>query len=148
MKPSSFLRLALRIRPKRCASWRREPKWDEIWMRHVASGKSIDVSPTLDKKIVLTVQIYISHKRQARCTRIVLLTEGIVLEILKNSHSLDLSSPTMNVCLLELLCICFQCIDIVREDNNLVASRFMIIDQELARLIFVRIHAVQKHSLP
>ena len=32
--------------PSRCASCLREPKWEEIWMRQVASGRSIDVSPT------------------------------------------------------------------------------------------------------
>lgn len=53
--PSSFLRLARRIRPNRWASCLREPKCDEIWIKHVASGKSMDVSPTFDKKMQLTV---------------------------------------------------------------------------------------------
>ena len=39
--------------PSRWASWRREPKWDEIWMMTLALGRSIELSPTFEMKIVL-----------------------------------------------------------------------------------------------
>jgi hypothetical protein len=34
------------MRPSRCASCRRLPKWDETWMITFASGRSIATSPT------------------------------------------------------------------------------------------------------
>lgn len=37
---------ALRIRPKRWASWRRDPAWEEICIITFASGISIELSPT------------------------------------------------------------------------------------------------------
>ena len=42
--------LALRIRPKRWASWRLEPACDEIWITTLASGISMELSPTWNYK--------------------------------------------------------------------------------------------------
>jgi len=42
------------MRPRRCASCRREPACDEIWISTLASGMSMELSPTLDRKTVLT----------------------------------------------------------------------------------------------
>jgi hypothetical protein len=41
-----------------------------------------------------------------------------------------------------------QRVHIVGEDDNLVTPIFMVLDQELARLELVWVHAVQKHSFP
>ena len=41
-----------RMRPSRCASCRREPPCDEIWMITFASGMSMELSPTFDRKMV------------------------------------------------------------------------------------------------
>jgi len=38
--------LARRIRPRRWASCRRDPPWDETWIRTFASGKSNELSAT------------------------------------------------------------------------------------------------------
>lgn len=46
--------LARRMRPKRWASWRLEPAWELIWMSTLASGISMELSPTLDRNTVLT----------------------------------------------------------------------------------------------
>ena len=45
--------LARRMRPRRWASWRRDPAWLEIWMSTFASGMSMELSPTLDRNTVL-----------------------------------------------------------------------------------------------
>jgi len=45
--------LARRMRPRRCASWRRDPAWLEIWISTLASGMSMELSPTLDRNTVL-----------------------------------------------------------------------------------------------
>lgn len=42
----------------------------------------------------------------------------------------------------------FQGKNIIREDNDLVASVFVIFDEELASLELVRVHAIQQHPLP
>lgn len=70
-----------------------------------------------------------------------------MLEILQDAHSLDLSRPAVDVRLLQLFGIRFEGIHIIREHDDLVASRFMIIDKELTRLVLVWVHAVQKHAL-
>ena len=46
--------LARRMRPRRCASCRRDPAWELIWMSTLASGMSMELSPTLDRNTVLT----------------------------------------------------------------------------------------------
>lgn len=46
---------ARRIRPSRWASCLREPPWEEIWMRTLASGRSNDVSATLLTNMVFTL---------------------------------------------------------------------------------------------
>ena len=46
--------LARRIRPSRCASCRLDPAWELIWMSTLASGMSMELSPTLDRNTVLT----------------------------------------------------------------------------------------------
>lgn len=66
-----------------------------------------------------------------------------MLEVLQNTHSLDLSCATMNISFLQLLCISLQSVDIVGKDDDLVSSGLMIVDQELAGLILVGIHAIQ-----
>jgi hypothetical protein len=43
--------------------------------------------------------------------------------------------------------IYLKCIDVIREHNNLVTAVFMILDEELARLEFLGIHAVKEHTL-
>lgn len=53
----------------------------------------------------------------------------------------------MNVSLLELLRVSLKRIDVIREYDDLVSSRLMVVDQELAGLVLVRIHAVEEHSL-
>ena len=46
--------LARKMRPRRWASCRREPACEEIWMSTLASGMSMELSPTLDRNTVLT----------------------------------------------------------------------------------------------
>ena len=46
--------LARRMRPRRCASCRRDPACELIWMSTFASGMSIELSPTLLRNTVFT----------------------------------------------------------------------------------------------
>ena len=55
--------MARRMRPRRCASWRREPPWLDIWMSTLASGMSMELSPTLERN---TVE-YCSREVRKRC---------------------------------------------------------------------------------
>lgn len=58
--------LARRIRPRRCASCLRDPAWLLIWISTFASGISMELSPTLDRKTVLICnhQIMVRPQRQ------------------------------------------------------------------------------------
>lgn len=56
--------LARSTRPSLWASCRREPPWDEIWMRTFASGRSNDVSPTYRNEAAMCLGrfLYIRQK--------------------------------------------------------------------------------------
>lgn len=83
----------------------------------------------------------------------------VILEVLQDTHPLGLWSATVNVHLIQPLCIGLEArldyratqaqqvtylerIHIVREHDDLIATFFMIINEELARLKFLRIHAI------
>lgn len=129
-------------------------------MRHVASGKSIEVSPTFERKMVLTV----GDVRRALQAEVTSLTQRIMLEILQDTHSLDLCCAAVDIRFSELLCISLKTrqwqttnatlmaylkrVHIVGKDDDFVSPRFMVIDEELTGLILIRVHAVQKHAFP
>jgi hypothetical protein len=64
----------------------------------------------------------------------------VVLEVLQNAETLLLRRCTVDVSFAELLRILLQCIDVVGEDDDLVASRFVIVDEELTCLELSRVH--------
>ena len=66
-----------------------------------------------------------------------------MLEILEDTHPLDLWCASVNVGLAELDSIRLQGIYIVRKHNDLVTATFVVVDEVLCRLELGRIHAVQ-----
>jgi hypothetical protein len=54
-----------------------------------------------------------------------------MLEIMQNSHSLLMADFSRNIRPLELHSISFKCINVVGENNNLITSTFMKVDQIL-----------------
>jgi hypothetical protein len=71
----------------------------------------------------------------------------VMLEILQDTKTFLLRSRTVNICLAELPRVLLQCVDVVREDDNLVASRFVVVDQELTSLKLLRVHDRQQCAL-
>ena len=88
-----------------------------------------------------------------------------VLEMLQNPHPFHLSGASVDVQLAQLLRVSLQTAlvvrrnhlvmnaadlqrkDVVREHDDLVAAVLMELDQKLASLKFLGVHAVQKHPL-
>lgn len=84
----------------------------------------------------------------------------VVLEPLQNSHSLHLTGATVDIGLPQLFGVRLefdgrrqhtlhiqvtphlQCVHIIGENDNLVTSRFMELDQKLTGLEFLGVHAV------
>lgn len=58
--------LARSTRPSLWASCRREPPWDEIWMRTFASGRSNDVSPTYRNEAAVCLGRFLYIRRKGR----------------------------------------------------------------------------------
>ena len=55
------------MRPRRWASWRRDPAWLEIWMSTLASGMSMELSPTFDRNTVLICSNHTHTGYRQRC---------------------------------------------------------------------------------
>lgn len=88
--------------PSLCASCRRDPKWDDIWMRQVASGKSIDVSPTLHLiQLMRDERGNYHHLWQEYCINL-----WTVLKMLQDPHSFNLARAAMNVQFAQFLGVC------------------------------------------
>jgi len=64
---------------------------------------------------------------------------GIVLEVFQNAHTLILWGTAVNVSFVQLERIFLQSKNIIRKNDDLVASLLVIVNEELAGLEFVRI---------
>lgn len=91
------------------------------------------------------------------------IDDGIVLEVLENSHPFDLWRSSVNVELAQLLRVSLagdsisfvsvqgcrkgrtnlESVDVVRKYDDLVSSIFVVANQELTRLELFRVHAVE-----
>lgn len=136
-------------------------------MRHVASGKSIEVSPTYTNIKHMSADERansqsLTHLGQENCVNL-----RAVLEPRQNPHALHLPRTTVNVQLpkalrvrLRLLKLIYfksitnfcakthlERVHIIREHDDLVAAVLVVLDEELARLELVWVHTVQQHAL-
>jgi hypothetical protein len=68
------------------------------------------------------------------------------LEMLQDPHAFCLASLTVDVWLLQLARVRLERVHVVREDDDLVATVFMILNQELACLELARVHAVEQRA--
>lgn len=52
----------------------------------------------------------------------------IVAEIFKDGHSFLLGGCAVDECSFEVFCVCLECIDVIREDDDFVPSFLMVVD--------------------
>lgn len=137
--------LALKIRPKRCASWRREPPWEDIWIKTLASGKSNEVSATLLTNIVFTLVLNLKFCKicmRSLWNYLHRYVSGDRYDVLF-FYFTYLTGGAIDVWFVHFNGIVLQGKDIIWENNGFIATSFVIPYQILTATKFVRIHYIK-----
>lgn len=72
---------------------------------------------------------------------------GVVLKVLEDLYSLRLAGRAVDVGLVQGRGVVLEGVNVVREDNCLVASLLVVFDEKLRRSEFVWIHHTKQHLL-